>query len=247
MTSPTNPGDPENTDEQNVGPDAAEELNEEAADAQGVDGDDATATPTPDPHIPVDGDIDPTVEADVDAALADVDEQSQVDQAAADAQADEAVAAADAEVEAETPGEPSLEEQLAERTSDLQRVSAEYANYRRRTEREREQVIANAKASVMSSLLPILDDLELARQHGDLDEGPLKGFGEKLINTLEGQKLAPFGSEGEAFDPEIHEAVQDLSTGDEKTVGTVLRPGYRVGERVIRTAMVIIADPDNGS
>ncbi|WP_296146402.1 nucleotide exchange factor GrpE [uncultured Corynebacterium sp.] len=138
-----------------------------------------------------------------------------------------------------------VELQLAERTEDLQRVSAEYANYRRRTERERTQIANDAKAKVISELLPLIDDLELARQHGDLADGPLKAFSDNLQAVLQRQKTQAFGEEGEAFDPEIHEAVQDLSQGDEKVIGTVLRKGYRVGDRLIRNAMVIIADPED--
>ena len=139
-----------------------------------------------------------------------------------------------------------VEFQLAERTEDLQRVSAEYANYRRRTERERTQIANDAKAKVITELLPLIDDLELARQHGDLADGPLKAFSDNLQAVLQRQKTQAFGEEGEAFDPEIHEAVQDLSQGDTKVIGTVLRKGYRVGDRLIRNAMVIIADPEDG-
>ena len=139
-----------------------------------------------------------------------------------------------------------VELQLAERTEDLQRVSAEYATYRRRTERERTQIANDAKAKVITELLPLIDDLELARQHGDLADGPLKAFSDNLQAVLQRQKTQAFGEEGEAFDPEIHEAVQDLSQGDEKVIGTVLRKGYRVGDRLIRNAMVIIADPEDG-
>lgn len=143
----------------------------------------------------------------------------------------------------ETVAENSLEAQLAERTEDLQRLNAEYTNYRRRTERDRQAVIETTKAKVLADFLPILDDMELARQHGDLNEGPLKAIADKLSGVLTSNQLTPFGAEGDAFDPEVHEAVQDLSTGDEQVIGTVLRRGYTVGERVVRTAMVIIADP----
>ncbi|ALP51177.1 nucleotide exchange factor GrpE [Corynebacterium glutamicum] len=138
----------------------------------------------------------------------------------------------------------AVETQLAERTEDLQRVTAEYANYRRRTERERQGIIDAARASVVTQLLPLLDDLDLAEQHGDLNEGPLRSLSDKLINILGGLKVESFGEIGEAFDPEIHEAVQDLSQGDVKVLGTVLRKGYRLGDRVIRTAMVLIGDPE---
>ena len=92
-------------------------------------------------------------------------------------------------------------------------------------------------------MLPILDDLDLAEQHGDMAEGPLKAFGDKLRSTLEGQSLKAFGAEGEAFDPEVHEAVQDLSEGDEKVIASVLRKGYTLGGTLVRNAMVIIGDP----
>ena len=140
-------------------------------------------------------------------------------------------------------GESDVEKQLAERTEDLQRVTAEYANYRRRTERERGQIADHAKAKFAGELLALLDDLDLAEQHGDLKEGPLKAFADKFRNVLAGQKVEAFGAEGEAFNPEIHEAVQDLSSGGQQVIGTVLRKGYRVGEKLIRNAMVIIADP----
>ena len=152
----------------------------------------------------------------------------------------------DAQVDPDVDGDgevSELERQLAERTEDLQRVSAEYANYRRRTDRERAQIADLAKVKIVSQLLPLLDDLELARQHGDLNEGPLKAFADNLSAVLTGHGVAPFGEEGDAFDPEIHEAVQDLSSSDEKVLGTVLRRGYKLGDKLVRNAMVIIADP----
>ncbi|MDK8546507.1 nucleotide exchange factor GrpE [Corynebacterium pseudodiphtheriticum] len=152
--------------------------------------------------------------------------------------------AEDEAAEAETP-EQALQRELDERTDDLKRLNAEYTNYRRRSDRERQSVSKSAKASVLSALLPILDDLELAKQHGDLEKGsPLEKFGSKFRETLKGQNLVTFGEPGEAFDPEIHEAVQDLSSGGEQVVGTVLRKGYKVGDRLVRNAMVIIADPE---
>lgn len=182
--------------------------------------DEAARAQDEDPESRVEPELDPEFEAELEAALSDIDPDADGDGEVSD-----------------------LESQLAERTEDLQRVSAEFANYRRRTERDRQGIIDTAKASVLTQLLPILDDLELARQHGDLREGPLKAFADKFTDTVTGLKLTPFGEEGETFDPEIHEAVQDLSSGEEKALGTVLRRGYRVGDRVVRNAMVIIADP----
>ena len=174
-----------------------------------------------------DGDAD-ALDAGIDTAdLAEV--AAALDQVAADAEAEST--------------ESSLEEQLAERTNDLQRLGAEYANYRRRTQAEREQVIENAKAQVVMRFLPIVDDFGLAEQHGDLAEGPMKAFHDKFMNVLDGLKLQAFGDPGDEFDAETYEAVQDMSTGDTKTVGTVLRKGYKLNGRLLRTAMVIIADP----
>ncbi len=217
MTSPQDPGNPANTDPEATSADAAEAAAAEAAAADGA--------------------VDEAAEAQANAATAGTAEaEAAVNDAASDI-AEEAAAGDDAAVE------DSLEAQLAERTEDLQRLNAEYTNYRRRTERDRQAVIETSKAKVLADFLPILDDLELARQHGDLNEGPLKAIADKLNGVLTANNLSPFGEEGDAFDPEVHEAVQDLSTGDEQAVGTVLRRGYKVGERVVRTAMVIIADP----
>ena len=131
---------------------------------------------------------------------------------------------------------------MVERTEDLKRVTAEYANYRRRAERDRKSAIDGAKAATASELLPIVDDLDLAESHGDLT-GPLKAMADKLHGVLRGANVEVFGAEGDEFDPELHEAVQDTSTGEDKALGTVLRKGYRMGDRVLRHAMVVIADP----
>jgi molecular chaperone GrpE len=144
------------------------------------------------------------------------------------------------------PGELStLQAQLGERTADLQRISAEYSNYRRRVERDRQLVIAVAKAQVVSELLTVLDDIERAQQHGDLS-GAFKVVGDKLVAALQAQGLEPFGAIGDGFDPEVHEAVQHSTSPDvhKPTVTAVLRPGYRFGERVLRPAMVAVTDAD---
>jgi molecular chaperone GrpE len=141
-----------------------------------------------------------------------------------------------------------IEKELAERTADLQRIQAEYANYRKRVERDREAVVAGAKASVVSELLPLLDDLERAGQHGDLT-GAFKAVGEKLVSGLQRVGLESFGSEGEPFDPSVHEAVQH-STSTEvagPTVTLVMRRGYRFGERTLRPALVGVTDFEAGS
>ncbi|MGH3788217.1 MAG: nucleotide exchange factor GrpE [Pseudonocardiaceae bacterium] len=139
----------------------------------------------------------------------------------------------------------ALQAQLDERTGDLQRISAEYSNYRRRVDRDRQLVIDVAKAQVAGQLLTVLDDIERAQQHGDLS-GAFKAVAEKLVAALHGQGLEPFGAVGEGFDPVVHEAVQH-NTGpdvDKPTVTAVLRRGYRLGERVLRPAMVAVTDAE---
>ncbi len=141
-----------------------------------------------------------------------------------------------------------LEKELSERTADLQRLQAEYANYRKRVDRDREQVVTGAKASVVNDLLPLLDDLERAEQHGDLT-GAFKAVGEKLVGSLQRSGLEPFGTEGEPFDPSVHEAVQHSTSPDVAgpTVTTVMRRGYRFGERVLRAALVGVTDHEPGA
>jgi molecular chaperone GrpE len=132
--------------------------------------------------------------------------------------------------------------ELAERTADLQRLQAEYANYRRRVQRDKQADIANAKASVVGELIAVLDDLDRARSHGDLDSGPLKGVADKLTGTLTSLGLSDFGAEGDAFDPALHEAVQHEGEGHDPVLGTVMRKGYKFGDRVLRHAMVAVID-----
>lgn len=143
-------------------------------------------------------------------------------------------------------GDPvaAVQRELTERTEDLQRISAEFANYRRRVDRDREADRLQTKAKVAGELLPLADDLDRAAEHGDLVDGtPLKAFADKFRSILAGQGVEAFGAEGEEFNPDVHEAVQDLSQGDDKVLATVLRKGYRINDRVIRTAMVVIGDP----
>lgn len=136
-----------------------------------------------------------------------------------------------------------LKTQLDERTADLQRLSADYANYRKRVERDREAVINNAKASVAAELLPLLDDIERAAAHGDLT-GAFKAVADKLVSSLAKTGLEPFAHEGEAFDPSVHEAVQHSTSPDVDgpTVTAVLRRGYTFGDKLVRPALVAVTD-----
>lgn len=169
-----------------------------------------------------------------------------VAEAADSAEAADAAAPADT---AEAAEQSALQRKVDELTADLKRVTAEYANYRKRVERDRESVVASAKASVAGSLLTVLDDLERADTHGDLT-GPFKAVADKLVETLRGSGLESFGEEGEEFDPSVHEAVQHTTSPDVSgpTVSAVLRRGYRFGDRVLRPAMVAVTDHEpNGS
>jgi molecular chaperone GrpE len=137
------------------------------------------------------------------------------------------------------------DEKVAELTADLQRVQADYANYRKRALRDQEATAERAKAAVVSQLLGVLDDLERARSHGDLDSGPLKSVADKLFGALTGLGLAAFGAEGDDFDPVLHEAVQhegDGAEGSKPVIGNVMRQGYKLGEQVLRHALVGVVD-----
>jgi molecular chaperone GrpE len=145
------------------------------------------------------------------------------------------------------PDDGGLASQLAERTADLQRVHAEYANYRKRVERDRMAVREQALANVLSSLLPVLDDIGRARDHGDLT-GAFKSVGESLETMAAKLGLESFGEPGEPFDPLVHEALMHSYSPDvtEPTAVQILQPGYKVGERIIRPARVAVAEPGDG-
>ena len=145
------------------------------------------------------------------------------------------------------PDDGGLADQLAERTADLQRVHAEYANYRKRVERDRLAVREQALANVLSSLLPVLDDIGRAREHGDLN-GAFKSVGESLETMAAKLGLESFGEPGEPFDPLVHEALMHSYSPDvtEPTAVQILQPGYKVGERIIRPARVAVAEPGDG-
>ncbi len=142
----------------------------------------------------------------------------------------------------------------AERLADLQRLQAEYVNYKRRVDRDRALVQERVVRDLLESLLPVLDDIHAAREHGDLTGGPFAAIADKLESTLGRYGLARYGSKGEEFDPQQHEALMHAPwPGDDDelpagatstTVVTVLQPGYRAGEQVLRPARVAVADPD---
>lgn len=147
------------------------------------------------------------------------------------------------------PAQPHPDTTLAaERLLDLQRLQAEYVNYKRRVDRDRAMVQERAVRDVLETLLPVLDDIHAAREHGDLASGPFASIADKLEQTLTRFGLSRFGDVGEPFDPMLHEALMhtqaELPEGTtDTTVVTVLQPGYRAGEQVIRPARVAVADP----
>ncbi|MFD0379895.1 nucleotide exchange factor GrpE [Streptomyces sp. NPDC127112] len=137
---------------------------------------------------------------------------------------------------------------LNERTADLQRLQAEYQNYRRRVERDRVAVKEIAVANLLSELLPTLDDIGRAREHGEV-VGGFKSVAESLETAAAKMGLQQFGKEGEPFDPTIHEALMHSYAPDvtETTCVAILQPGYRIGERTIRPARVAVAEPQPGA
>ena len=137
------------------------------------------------------------------------------------------------------------EAKVAEVTADLQRVHAEYANYRKRVERDRELVRDLAVAATFAELLPVLDDIGRAREHGELD-GAFKAVGEALETTLTRLGLERFGDVGDPFDPTRHEALthEHRDDVDEPVCIAVYQPGYTYGGRVVRPARVGVAEPD---
>ncbi len=141
--------------------------------------------------------------------------------------------------------EEELERAVAERTADLQRVQAEYANYRRRVDRDRAVVRDTAVGNVLTNLLPVLDDIGRARDHGEL-EGGFKSVGEALESTVERLGLVRFGTAGDRFDPTVHEALTSSTSAEvtEPTCLEVFAPGYRIGDRVVRAARVAVVEPE---
>jgi molecular chaperone GrpE len=139
----------------------------------------------------------------------------------------------------------ALRTELDERTRDLQRVTAEYANYRKRVDRDRGTAAEQTTGAVLAALLPVLDDVDRAREHGDL-VGPFATVAEALTAATGKFGLVAFGEKGDPFDPTRHEAVAHQTSPDvtEATCVEVMRRGYTLGERMLRPALVAVADPE---
>jgi molecular chaperone GrpE len=139
------------------------------------------------------------------------------------------------------------QQQLAERTADLQRLQAEYANYRKRVDRDRVAVKEQAVAAVLAGLLPVLDAIDQAREHGELSGG-FKSVADSLTSATGKLGLVTYGEKGDPFDPKIHEALTHTYSSDvaEDTCVEILQPGYKVGDRILRPARVAVAEPATG-
>ena len=177
-----------------------------------------------------------------------VEEQSVTDQEQA-----AAPQAEDHDMAGDTPNDlvadlAAAQAQVAALTNDLQRLQAEYVNYKRRVDRDRELVLQNAKFSVLSAMLPVLDDLDRARQHGEL-EGGFKAVADSLERIVAGQGLVKFGKPGDEFDPNYHEALMHAHSPDVTTTTCqdIVSAGYQIGDRVVRPAQVTVVDPEPAS
>ena len=145
------------------------------------------------------------------------------------------------------PQAADLAAQLAERTADVQRLQAEYANYRKRVDRDRAAVREQAVVGTLTGLLPVLDAIDQAREHGELSGG-FKSVADSLQAALGRLGLVTYGDKGDPFDPKIHEALMHSYSADvtEDTCVEILQPGYKVGERILRPARVAVAEPSTG-
>ncbi len=132
-----------------------------------------------------------------------------------------------------------------ERTADLQRLQAEFLNYKRRVERDRELITQNATYRVLVPIIDVLDTVDRAREHGDLDAG-FQAVADQLERVVTGLGLTKFGTPGDAFDPNVHEALSHIGEDPDVEVTTckvIAKAGYRIGDRVVRAAQVLVVDP----
>ena len=137
------------------------------------------------------------------------------------------------------------QEDVATLTGDLQRLQAEYVNYKRRVDRDRELVKQNATFAALSALLPVLDDIDRAREHGEV-EGGFKAVADSLERIVTGLGLEKFGARGDEFDPNLHEALMHATSPEVSTTvcQDIVHAGYRIGDRVVRPARVTVVGPE---
>ena len=138
-----------------------------------------------------------------------------------------------------------LKDRLAERTEDLQRLQAEYVNYKKRVDRDRDLARRGGVEKVLGELLPVLDAIRLADEHGQLD-GPVKVLADQVLALTTRHGMTSFGEVGDAFDPALHEALmqQPLPGATQTCVSQVMQPGHRIDDKVLRPARVAVSDPD---
>lgn len=131
-------------------------------------------------------------------------------------------------------------------TEDLQRLQAEYANYRKRVERDRALASELGMATVLTELLSILDDIDRASEHGEL-QGGFKAVADQIAAITNRLGLEKFGTEGDEFDPQIHEALMHETSAEVKTptASKILQPGYKFKDRILRAARVAVTDPES--
>jgi molecular chaperone GrpE len=143
--------------------------------------------------------------------------------------------------------DPESTAKVTELTADLQRLQAEYANYRKRVDRDRATVKEQAVAATLTGLLPVLDAIDQAREHGELSGG-FKSVADQLQAAVSRLGLTTYGEKGDPFDPKIHEALTSSYSADvtEDTCVEILQPGYKVGDRILRAARVAVAEPATG-
>ncbi|MGL5406766.1 MAG: nucleotide exchange factor GrpE [Propionibacteriaceae bacterium] len=193
-------------------------------------------------HVPGDEPIDAALEA---LLAEEAAKESGID--TGDSAVDEAVVTGDADVSQTADVDPlaDAERQLRERTEDLQRVQAEYMNYKRRVDRDREVAKQSGIEKVMTELLPVLDAIAMAGQHDELTGG-FKAVADELIKVTTKFGIETYGQAGDIFDPQIHDALMQVPGEQGQTdplVAQVLQAGYRLGDRIVRHARVAVAEP----
>ena len=168
--------------------------------------------------------------------------------AATDAESAQAQVPVDEQGDTEVDELAAMKGSLADLTNDLQRLSAEYANYRKRVDRDRQLVADNASYKALAPVVEVLDTIDRAREHGELDGG-FKAVADQLERAVAASGLVRFGEPGDAFDPTLHEALSHLGADEDVEVTTikhVATSGYRMGDRVVRAAQVLVVDPVEG-
>lgn len=180
-----------------------------------------------------------------DAAEAGSDEDGSAE--AAEDEAEEQVdAEGDSEVDFMGDAADEIDKRVAELTTDLQRLQAEYVNYKRRVDRDRELVSQNATYKVLTPIVEVLDTIDRAREHGEV-EGGFKAVADQLEKIVTNLGLKKFAEPGDVFDPNLHEALSHMGTDpevEETSVKLVAKAGYMIGDRVVRAAQVLVVDPE---